>query len=93
MNRKLAVLLFCGASAWAGGKGPVTDDILHDRVQIKLAGDQVVKGGGLTIDVKNGVVTMSGKVESEKQKVKAEKLAKKIDGVKSVVNQIQVALH
>jgi hyperosmotically inducible protein len=89
----LAFLLSLSVVAWAGSKGPITDDILHDRVQIKLAGDSVVKGGGLTIDVKDGVVTLSGKVENEKQKVKAEKLTKKIDGVKSVNNQIQVALH
>ncbi len=96
MNRnvlRLALMVSLCVMAWAGAKGPITDDILHDRVQIKLAGDQTVKGGGLTIDVKNGVVTLSGKVENEKQKVKAEKLAKKIDGVKSVINQIQVALH
>jgi hyperosmotically inducible periplasmic protein len=96
MNPKVlrfALLISLSVFAWAGSKGPVTDDVLHDRIQIKLAGDQVVKGGGLTIDVKDGVVTLSGKVENEKQKVKAEKLAKKMDGVKSVINQIQVALH
>jgi hyperosmotically inducible periplasmic protein len=88
-----AVFLSFSAFGWAGSKGPVTDDIIHDRVQIKLAGDTIVKGGGLNIEVKDGVVTVSGKVESEKQKARAEKLAKKVDGVKSVNNQIQVAQH
>lgn len=94
MKRKgflLLLLLSLSAFVWAGSKGPVTDDIVHDRVQIKLAGDTTVKGGGLNIEVKNGVVTLTGKVENEKQKIKAEKLARKIDGVKSVDNQIQVA--
>jgi osmotically-inducible protein OsmY len=90
---RFALVLSLSVFAWAGSKTPLTDDMLHDKVQIKLAGDQIVKGGGLTIDVKGGVVTLSGKVENEKQKVKAEKLTKKIDGVKSVINQIQVALH
>ncbi|MCU1263207.1 MAG: transport-associated protein [Bryobacterales bacterium] len=94
-SRGLLFALFLSLSVlgWAGTKGPLTDDIIHDRVQIKLAGDTIVKGGGLNIEVKDGVVTVSGKVESEKQKARAEKLAKKVDGVKSVNNQIQVAQH
>ncbi len=92
-SRLLPLLLLFSALVWGGSKGPVTDDVLHDRIQIKLAGDLIVKGGGLTIDVKNGAVTLSGKVENEKQKVRAEKLTKKIDGVKSVDNQVQVAQH
>jgi osmotically-inducible protein OsmY len=49
-----------------------------------------VKGGGLKITVKEGVVTISGKVESDAQKSRAEKLAKKVPGVKSVDNKIVV---
>jgi osmotically-inducible protein OsmY len=36
------------------------------------------------------VVTLSGTLDSEKRKDKAGKLAKKVSGVKNVVNQIQV---
>ena len=72
---------------------PVTDDTITDQVRIKLASDPVVKGGALTVDVKQGVVTLSGAVEQDKQKDKAEKLAKKVKGVKQVVNHLEIKTH
>jgi len=86
----LAILLtILPAAAMAADKA-TSDDHLIDLVKMKLAGDQVVKGGALDVDVKAGVVTLSGNVQSEKQKDKAEKVAHKVKGVKSVVNQIKV---
>ena len=93
MMRKLSVTLASLALAitmLAGEKLPVTDASIEDQVKIKLAGDMEVKGGGLDVSVKDGVVTLKGRVESDRVRGKAEKLAKKIKGVKSVVNNIQV---
>ena len=70
---------------------PVTDDYLSDTIRTKLAADQVVKGGAIEVIVKDGVVTLRGTVEDDKQKSKAEKIAKKVNGVKSVSNEIQLA--
>jgi len=67
---------------------PVSDDALHDMVIRKLANDADVKGGGLQVDVKDGVVTLHGKLETEKQIQKAERITKKITGVKKVINEI-----
>ena len=39
---------------------------------------------------KDGVVTLKGKVEYDEQKIKAEKLARKVSGVKRVDNQLVV---
>jgi hyperosmotically inducible protein len=80
------------AAALMGADKTVSDDTLTDRVRMKLAADQIVKGGAIGVDVKDGVATLSGTVDSEKRKGKAEKLAKKVQGVKSVVNQIQVVI-
>jgi osmotically-inducible protein OsmY len=74
----------------AAADKPVSDDLIYDLVRQKLAGDSVVKGGALEVDVKSGVVTLAGSVQSENQKSKAERLAHKVKGVKSVVNQIKV---
>src|SRR5260370_8059424 len=65
-----------------------SDDAIYDYVRRKLASDQVVKGGGLQVDVHQGVVTLRGTVEEQKQKERAAKLAKKIAGVKPAHNQL-----
>jgi len=72
---------------------PVTDDTITDQVRIKLASDPIVKGGALQVEVKQGVVTLSGAVEMDKQKDKAEKIARKVKGVKQVVNNLEIKTH
>jgi osmotically-inducible protein OsmY len=67
-----------------------SDDAIYDYVRRRLASDPIVKGGGLQVDVHQGVVTLRGTVEEQKQKDKAAKLAKKVAGVKSVDNQLTV---
>jgi osmotically-inducible protein OsmY len=70
---------------------PKADDKIHDLVLVRLAGDQLVGGAGrIEVTVANGVVTLKGRTESDKQKSRAEHLAKKVKGVKSVDNQIKV---
>jgi osmotically-inducible protein OsmY len=44
----------------------------------------------LEVEVKQGVVTLGGAVEEPKQKERAEKLVKKMKGVKQVVNNITI---
>jgi osmotically-inducible protein OsmY len=67
---------------------PITDDGIYDQVRLKLANDQVVKGGALQVDVKQGVVTLRGAVDQPNQKDRATKLAKQVKGVKQVINNI-----
>jgi len=71
-------------------KEPVTDDSIRDDVMVHLASDPVVKGGNIEVDVKDGVVTIKGAVDSDEARHRAEKLAKKVKGVKSVVNQLTI---
>ena len=68
----------------------VSDDKIYDDVKLKLGLDTQVKGGGFIIDVKDGVVTLEGKVRAEKQKVRADRLTKKVKGVVQVVNKLVV---
>lgn len=83
------VILLVASVCLAADK-PISDDQIYDNVRIKLASDIDVKGGGLQVDVKQGVVTLAGSVESQMQKDKASRIAKKVKGVKKVVNNIQV---
>jgi len=80
----MAVTLFAAAK-------DVSDDALFDQVRLKLAGDRDVGGGAITVKVTQGVVELSGTVKSDSIRNKAEKVAKKVKGVKSVVNQLKVA--
>jgi osmotically-inducible protein OsmY len=81
--------LLCVSSAAAT---KVSDDKIYDQVKIKLATDSLVMGSDIDIDVKEGVVTLSGKVRTQKQKDRAERVAKKVKGVAKVVNKLAVTL-
>ena len=42
----------------------VSDDYIDDTIRQKLAADSVVKGGAIEVEVKDGVVTLKGKVRN-----------------------------
>lgn len=86
----LVALFLLATVSFAKQDQPLNDDVITDQVRIKLSGDQLVKGGALQVDVKNGVVTLSGPVDEPKAKERAEKLTKKVKGVKQVINNITV---
>ncbi len=83
-------LLFAFLLAGVVALAQTSDGQIYDQVIRRLANDPDVKGGAFEVDVKEGVVTIKGVVEKEKFKEKAEKLAKKVKGVKGVVNQLVV---
>jgi hyperosmotically inducible periplasmic protein len=64
---------------------------LTTKVKTALAKD-IGMGTTTSIDVDSadGVVTLKGKVDSAEAKKKVEEVAKKVDGVKSVKNQLRV---
>lgn len=84
------MMFLIAATLFAAAKD-LSDDAVYDQVRLKLAGDRDVGGGAITVKVTQGTVELSGTVKTERIRVKAEKLAKKVKGVKSVVNQLKVA--
>jgi hyperosmotically inducible protein len=72
-------------------KQPITDDTITDQVLVKLANDPDVGGMKFEVAVHEGAVTLKGKVRTDKQKSKAEKLTKKVKGVTSVNNQLVIS--
>lgn len=86
----LVVTLFLVGIAVAAAQQAVSDDQIYDLVRRRLAGDPDVKGGALDITVADRVVTLKGTVKSEKARKKAEKLTRKVKGVKNVINQLVV---
>jgi osmotically-inducible protein OsmY len=85
----VVVPLAAAASLFAEKK-PVDDGQITDRVRQRLFSDPEIKGYTIEVDVKNGVVTLTGTAGSERARTKAEKLTRKVAGVKSVVNKLRV---
>jgi hyperosmotically inducible protein len=71
-------------------QGTPADDKIYDLVRQKLANDPDVKGAGLDVTVKDGVVTLRGRVHDDKAKEKAQKLTKSVKGVVSVTNELKI---
>ena len=87
------IAVFLLVSVILAADKPISDDTIYDKVRISLASDIDVKGGNLKVDVKDGVVTLSGPVESQGVKDKAGRIAKKVKGVKKVVNNLEIKMH
>ncbi|MBI3683253.1 MAG: BON domain-containing protein [Acidobacteria bacterium] len=85
----LCLILFQAGAVWA--QGNPGDDRIYDQVRLKLTNHPDVKGGAIEVTVKEGVVTLAGKVRTEKARQKAEGLAGKVKGVKKVINHLQVS--
>jgi hyperosmotically inducible protein len=92
MRRVLAAGLAaaCLLTASTALAKPLSDDVVTEDVRMKLAGDPVVKGGALNVDVRDGVVTLSGSVASPQARSRAQADVRRVRGVKQVINNIQV---
>jgi hyperosmotically inducible protein len=74
----------------ADEKTPINDSWLTAKTKIALAADGRVKGRQINVETQNGRVMLRGKVDSDAAKHAAEDIAKGLDGVKSVKNELQV---
>ena len=91
MNRfAIALLAALLLNCFAMAKDPpaLTDDAISDRVRVSLASDKLVGVLAFDVSVKDGAVTLKGTADTSGQRSRAEKVAKKVKGVKSVVNNI-----
>jgi hypothetical protein len=67
-----------------------TDAGITTNVKTKLAADDTVKAYQVDVDTQNRVVTLSGDVENVAAKERAIMIARETDGVRDVIDQIQV---
>lgn len=72
------------------GQG-ANDMWLWVKTRSSLLGTSDLRESTINVDVVNDVVTLKGTVATAAQKAKAEQVAKDIDGVKSVKNELKVA--
>jgi osmotically-inducible protein OsmY len=89
MGRR-AILAAAFAAGIALGQGATKDDKVYDDVRIKLAHDRDVGKNAIEVVVKDGAVTLRGKVSKPAEKTRAEHIAKRVKGVKSVTNELVV---
>jgi hyperosmotically inducible periplasmic protein len=71
-------------------KTGISDSWLTAKTKIALFGDDRIKGGQVSVETVEGVVSLRGKVDSDNAKAAAASVAQAVDGVKSVRNDLQV---
>jgi len=71
-------------------KGQVNDSWITAKTKIALYADDRVKGSQVNVTTNRGVVVLQGKVDSTEAKSSAAEIARGIDGVKEVKNDLQV---
>jgi hyperosmotically inducible protein len=73
----------------------LNDDSITAAVEGKLAADNiqnmnVVAFAGVNVQTERGTVILNGMVQTSEQKVRAEQLARQVNGVNGVTNNLQV---
>ncbi len=71
-------------------KGYAGDTATTSEIKAKLLADDIVPSRKVKVETTDGVVQLSGAVDSKAQSDRAESIAKAIDGVKSVKNDLKV---
>ena len=89
----LVVLFFMtGCQAMTGQTmGETIDDsYITGAVKTQLAADKMVRLTRVEVETNNGVVYLTGQVQTAEQKSRIGSLASQVKGVKKVVNNLQV---
>ena len=88
----LAALVTFGCQAMTGRSAGrnVDDAAITASVKTTLVADKASNLTRVDVDTTNGVVSLNGIVETAEQKNRAAQLASRVDGVRNVVNNLQV---
>jgi hyperosmotically inducible protein len=70
-------------------KGYAGDTATTSEIKAKLLADSIVPSRKVKVETTDGVVQLSGTVDSQAQIQRAESIAKAVDGVKSVKNDLK----
>lgn len=68
------------------------DEQIQKDVMEELAWQPFLKASQIGVSVNNGIVTLSGQLDSYSKKLAAEKAAKKVSGVKAIAEDIQIGV-
>lgn len=68
----------------------IDDSAITASVKTRMLEDERVAGTSVTVETLNGTVMLSGFAKSQAEKTAAESIARKVDGVRAVKNEITV---
>lgn len=87
----LAISAGCASSPTHEGTGEYIDDsVITTKVKSAILGESGLKVSEINVETYKGVVQLSGFVSSHDDIAKAAALARAVDGVKSVKNDMRV---
>ena len=69
------------------------DGTLTSYVKTKLASDKINSLSRVGVETNNGIVVLTGEVETADQKSRSSTIAYEVKGVKQVVNNLQVTVR
>ena len=84
------LLASCQATTGRTTGKTIDDAALTASVNAALVADKPANFTRIDVDTTNGVVALNGTVETPEQRARAEQLAARVNGVKKVVNNLQV---
>lgn len=68
----------------------VDDSAITASVKTRMLESEDVAGTSITVETLNGTVMLSGFAKGDKEKAAAESIARNVDGVKTVKNEIAI---
>jgi osmotically-inducible protein OsmY len=83
-------LAACQVTTEQAASQTMQDASVTAAVQTQLTADRTTNFTRVDVDTEQGIVRLSGVVQTPEQKARAEELAKQVDGVKRVRNTLRV---
>ena len=86
------MILMTGCQAMTGETAGqnIDDGVLTSSVKTSLAGERVNTLSRVGVETNNGIVVLTGEVETANEKSRAGTVASQVKGVRQVVNNLQV---
>ncbi|MCK9197371.1 MAG: BON domain-containing protein [Syntrophales bacterium] len=87
----IATIGACASTPQKSSTGEYVDDsVITTKIKAKLAGDDFLKSFQISVESHKGIVQLSGFVDSQQSVEKAGQIARDIQGVQSVRNDLIV---
>lgn len=87
----IAAFVACASTPQQSSTGEYVDDsVITSKIKTTLADDDFLKSFQISVETRKGIVQLSGFVDSQRAVDKAGQIARGVEGVKSVKNDLIV---